>query len=208
MTVTISRLYNNYDDARAAIHNLEAAGVKSNDISVVASNADNWYSDDRKPSTYPDRDLDGRDDRAEAAGTGAGVGATVGGVAGLLAGLGMMAIPGIGPVVAAGWLASTLAGAAAGGLTGGVVGALTQAGVNKEDADTYAEGLRRGGAVVSARVPDADAVRLQGAMDRSAVNVSERSAAYRQAGWKSFDPKSPPYTADQIRKERELYVRR
>jgi hypothetical protein len=94
----------------------------------------------------------------------------------------MMAIPGIGPVVAAGWLVSTFAGAAAGGLTGGVVGALTQAGVNKEDADTYAEGLRRGGAVVSARVPDADAVRLQGAMDRSAVNVSERSAAYRQAG--------------------------
>ena len=208
MTVTISRLYNNYDDARAAIHNLEAAGVKSNDISVVASNADNWYSHDRKASTYPDRDLDGRDDRAEAAGAGAGVGATVGGVAGLLAGLGMMAIPGIGPVVAAGWLASTLAGAAAGGLTGGVVGALTQAGVSKEDADTYAEGLRRGGAVVSARVPDADAVRLQGAMDRSAVNVSERSAAYRQAGWKSFDPKFAPYTADQIRKERELYVRR
>ena len=132
----------------------------------------------------------------------------MGGVAGLLAGLGMMAIPGIGPVVAAGWLVSTFAGAAAGGLTGGVVGALTQAGVNKEDADTYAEGLRRGGAVVSARVPDADAVRLQGVMDRSAVNVSERSAAYRQAGWKSFDPKSPPYTADQIRKERELYVRR
>lgn len=208
MTVTISRLYNNYDDARAAIRNLEAAGVRSNDISVVASNADNWYSHDRKASTYPDRDLDGRDDRAEAAGAGAGVGATVGGVAGLLAGLGMMAIPGIGPVVAAGWLVSTFAGAAAGGLTGGVVGALTQAGVNKEDADTYAEGLRRGGAVVSARVPDADAVRLQGVMDRSAVNVSERSAAYRQAGWKSFDPKSPPYTADQIRKERELYVRR
>src|SRR5947207_15108738 len=114
MTVTISRLYNNYDDARAAIRNLEAAGVRSNDISVVASNADNWYSHDRKASTYPDRDLDGRDDRAEAAGAGAGVGATVGGVAGLLAGLGMMAIPGIGPVVAAGWLASTLAGAAAG----------------------------------------------------------------------------------------------
>ena len=69
-------------------------------------------------------------------------------------------------------------------------------------------GPRRGGAVVSARVPDADAVRLQGAMDRSAVNVSERSAASRQAGSKSFDPKSAPYTADQIRKERELHVRR
>ena len=208
MTVTISRLYNNYDDARAAVRDLEAAGVGHNDISILASNADNWYSDDRKPGTYPDRDLDGKDDRAESAGAGAGVGAAVGGVAGLLAGLGLMAIPGVGPVVAAGWLVSTLAGAAAGGVTGGVLGALTQAGISKEDAEVYAEGLRRGGAVVSARVADADAVRLQAVMDRSAVNIGERSAAYRQSGWKSFDPNATPYTADQIRRERELYLRR
>jgi len=62
MTVTISRLYNNYDDARAAVRDLEAAGVGHNDISILASNADNWYSDDRKASTYPDRDLDGKDE--------------------------------------------------------------------------------------------------------------------------------------------------
>lgn len=156
MTVTISRLYNNHEDARAAVRALESAGVAHGDISILASNADNWYSPDRKVDTYPDRDLDGRDDRAEAAGAGAGIGATVGGAAGLLAGLGIMAIPGVGPVVAAGWLVATLAGAAAGGATGGVVGALTQAGVGKDEADIYAEGLRRGGAVVSARVPDGD----------------------------------------------------
>jgi hypothetical protein len=208
MTVTISRLYNSYDDARAAVRELEAAGVGHNDISILASNADNWYSDDRKASTFPDRDLDGNDDRAEAAGAGAGVGAAVGGAAGLLAGLGLMAIPGVGPVVAAGWLVSTLAGAAAGGVTGGVLGALTQAGVSKEDAEVYAEGLRRGGAVVSARVPDADARRLKAVMDRSAVNIGERSAAYRQAGWRTFDANAAPYTADQIRRERELYMRR
>jgi hypothetical protein len=208
MTVTISRLYNNYDDARAAVRNLQAAGVAHNDISIIASNGDDWYSADRKIDTYPDRDLDGRDDRAEAGGAGAGVGAAVGGVAGLLAGLGIMAIPGVGPVVAAGWLASTLAGAAAGGVAGGVLGALTQAGVKKEEADIYAEGLRRGGAVVSARVPDRDAPRLQAIMDQSSVNIAERGAIYRQSGWQSFDPKAPPYTADQIRKERELHMRR
>ena len=208
MTVTISRLYNNHEDARAAVRTLEDAGVAHGDISILASNADNWYSPDRKVDTYPDRDLDGRDDRAEAAGTGAGIGATVGGTAGLLAGLGIMAIPGIGPVVAAGWLVATLAGATAGGVTGSVIGALTQAGVGKEEADVYAEGLRRGGAVVSARVPDADGPRLQAVMDRAAVNVTERSAAYRQAGWKSFDPRATPYSADQIRKERDLYIRR
>src|SRR3954463_11110635 len=207
MTVTISRLYKNYDDAKAAVANLEAAGVAHNDVSILASNADNWYSDN-KVSTYPDRDLDGKDDRVEAAGAGSGVGAAVGGVAGLLAGLGIMAIPGVGPVVAAGWLVSTLAGAAAGGAAGGVLGAPTQAGVSNEDAEVYAEGLRRGGAVVSARVADADAVRLQAVMDRSAVNIGERSASYRQGGWKSFDPNATPYTADQIRRERELYSRR
>jgi uncharacterized repeat protein (TIGR01451 family) len=84
MTATISRLYNSYADAKEAVRNLEAAGVPHNDISIIASNADNWYSSDhtREQGTFPDRDLDGKDDRAEAAGAGAGVGAAVGGTAG------------------------------------------------------------------------------------------------------------------------------
>src|SRR6186713_1009063 len=122
-----------------------------------------------KVATYPDRDLDGKDDRAEGAGAGAGIGAAVGGTAGLLAGLGLMAIPGIGPVVAAGWLAATAAGAAAGGIAGGIVGALTQAGVSDEDAQVYAEGVRRGGTLVTARVNDADASRLEAMLDRNAL---------------------------------------
>jgi hypothetical protein len=205
MTVTISRLYNSYAEAKEAVNNLEAAGVKHGDISIIASNADNWYSADRKASTFPDRDLNGKDDRGEAAGTGAGVGAAVGGAAGLLTGLGLMAIPGVGPVVAAGWLVSTLAGAAVGGATGGVIGALTEAGVTKDEADVYAEGLRRGGAVVSARVADNDASRLQAVMDRNALKAADRSAAYRKSGWKTFDPNAQPYSAEQVRRERELY---
>ena len=199
MTVTISRLYNNYSDARVAVDDLEAAGVKHGDISVIASNADNRFErdpKDPKKNLILDRDLDGTDDRAEAAGAGAGVGAAVGGAVGLLTGLGLMAIPGVGPVVAAGWLVATLTGAAAGGATGGVIGALTQGGISKEDADVYAEGLRRGGAVVSARVADADRARFQAVMNRSAVDVSARGAAYRQGGWKSFDPAASPYTRD------------
>ena len=79
---------------------------------------------------------------------------------GALTGLGLMAIPGVGPIVAAGWLVATLAGAAAGGATGGVIGALTQAGATPEEAEVYAESLRRGGAVVSVRVDDADRARV------------------------------------------------
>jgi hypothetical protein len=204
MSTTISRLYNSYGDARAVVRQLELAGVAHSDISIIASNADNWYNNGK--DTFPDRDLNGKDDRAEATGTGAAIGAAAGGAVGLLTGLGLMAIPGVGPVVAAGWLVATLAGAAAGGVTGGAVGALTEAGVGKDDADVYAEGLRRGGAVVSARVADTDAARLQAIMDSSAVRVTERAAAYRKSGWKSFDPNARPYDADQVKKERSLYM--
>src|SRR5690242_9985207 len=144
MSKTISRLYNSHAEARAVVRDLETAGVQHGDISILVSNADNAY--DEKTKSFPDRDLDGRDDRAEGAATGGGVGAAVGGAAGLLTGLGLMAIPGVGPVVAAGWLVATLTGAAAGGATGGIIGALSQqAGLSKEDAEIYSEGLRRGG---------------------------------------------------------------
>jgi hypothetical protein len=152
-----------------------------------------------------DRDGDGVDDRAEGAGKGAGIGAGVGGAAGLLAGLGLLAIPGLGPVVAAGWLASTALGAAAGAATGGVVGALTQAGISKEDAPIYAEGVRRGGTLVSARVPDVDRTRLDAVLNKSAVNLRERSASWQKSGWTTFDPGNMPYGADEVQKERRLY---
>jgi hypothetical protein len=120
-----------------------------------------------------------------------------------LAGLGLLAIPGLGPVIAAGWLASAAVGALAGGATGGIIGALTQAGVKDEDAQLYAEGIRRGGTLVSARVPDADRALYESVLNRSAVNLIERSAAYRKAGWNRFDPNASPLSADQIRKVRE-----
>jgi hypothetical protein len=200
MTATISRLYDNYADAKRAVQGLEAAGVPHSDISIVANNSDNWYNNKKV-----DHDHDGVDDRAEGAGKGAGIGAGVGGAAGLLAGLGLLAIPGLGPVVAAGWLAATAVGAAAGAATGGIVGALTEAGVSKEDAPLYAEGVRRGGTLVSARVPDADRARLDSVLSQSSVNLQDRSAAWRKTGWQSFDPASKPYGADEVQKERQLY---
>ncbi|MGF6178734.1 hypothetical protein ABIE33_007054 [Ensifer sp. 4252] len=61
-----------------------------------------------------------------------------------------MASPGVGPVVAAGWLAATAAGAIAGSAVGGIIGALTDSGVPEEDAHVYAEGVRRGETLVTA----------------------------------------------------------
>jgi hypothetical protein len=201
MTVTISRLYDKHNDAQQAVQRLESAGVPHTDISLVANNSESWFNTGKKL----DRDGDGVDDRAEGAGKGAGIGAGVGGTAGLLAGLGLLAIPGLGPVVAAGWLAATAVGAAAGAATGGIVGALTEAGVSAEDAHSYAEGVRRGGTLVSARVADTDRSRLDSILNESAVNLRDRSADWQKAGWKSFDPASKPYDAEEVRKERQLY---
>src|SRR6185369_11363260 len=168
MTVTISRLYDNHNDAQQAVRRLESAGVPHSDISIVANNSDSWFNADKKV----DRDRDGVDDRAEGAGKGAGIGAGVGG--------------------AAGWLAATAVGAAAGAATGGIVGALTEAGVSAEDAHSYAEGVRRGGTLVSARVTEAERSRLDSILNQSAINLRDRSAAWQKAGWKSFDPASKP----------------
>jgi|SRR5579872_519441 len=210
MTV-ISRLFDNYSDAARAVSELEQAGIRADDISIVANNSEGWYRDngavrlDRDGNRIVDRDHDGVDDRTEGAAKGAGIGATVGGIAGLLAGLGLLAIPGIGPVVAAGWLASTAALAVAGGAAGGLIGALTQSGVSEDEAHVYAEGVRRGGTLVTARVPDSDRSRYEAILDRSAVDIQQRAAFYQKSGWSRFDAKAPAYTPDEIRRERELY---
>src|SRR5918994_1110024 len=199
MTVTISRLYDSYSDAEKAVRGLEAAGVPHSDISIVANNSDNWWNSDKKP----DRDRDGVDDRAEGAGKGAGIGAGVGGAAGLLAGLGLLAIPGLGPVVAAGWLAATAVGAAAGAATGGIVGALVDAGVDREHADVYSESVRRGGTMVSVRARDEDAARIESVLSTyRPIDPVTRGAEYRQTGWQKFDENAPPYRPSQTEIDR------
>ena len=206
---TISRLYDDYDTAALAVADLERAGVPHSDISIVASNAEGWYDRDGTSRRVDhDRDHDGVDDRVEGARTGAGIGAALGGTAGLLAGLGLLAIPGLGPVVAAGWLASMAAVAVAGGATGGIIGALTQTGVSEDDAHVYAEGVRRGGTLVTAKIPDADRARFEAILDRSAVDIRNRASMWEKSGWTRFDANAPHYTAEEIRRERELYRNR
>lgn len=195
---TITALYNNHDDARSAVKALEDAGVPSDHISIVS------YKDGKK-------EVEGQgNDAAEGAGTGAGIGAVVGGAGGLLTGLGMLAIPGVGPVVAAGWLAATavgaVAGAVVGGAAGGIVGAMIESGVSEEDANVYAEGVRRGGSLVAAKVEDDKIMSTQAILDQSrAVDLSTRRAAYASEGWKQFDDRAAPYTLEQIDQERMRY---
>ncbi len=197
---TITGLFDDHADARSAVTALESAGIPSKDISIVSNNAHNHH----------DHDDDSK--AAEGAGTGAGIGAVVGGAGGLLTGLGLMAIPGVGPVVAAGWLAATaagaVAGAVAGGAAGGIVGALTDSGVSEEDAHVYAEGVRRGGTIVTAKVDDGMIAEAEAILQRSNwVDPAARRTAYNEQGWEKFDDTLDPYDAEQIEKERTRYNR-
>lgn len=208
MTKTLTRVYSDYASAELAVRELNDAGLGDSHIGIVASNAEGWH----KPgggdvNPRHDKDRDGRDDRAEGAVTGGGLGAIAGGAAGVAAGLGMLAIPGIGPVVAAGWLAALATGAAAGGATGGIIGALVESGTSKENAELYAEALRRGGAVVTAKVPDDEYKKYADIMDRSAFDIAARETDYRSSGWSGYDPTASAYSAEQIRKERDAHRR-
>jgi hypothetical protein len=150
----------------------------------------------------------GGDQRRDAAGVGAAIGASAGTAGALIASLALFAVPGVGPVVGTGWLMALLGGAALGGVTGGLLGALTGAGLSAADAQVYAEGVRRGGTLVTARVPESNARRVEGIMDRHAVNAAERAAEYRQGGWRAFDPQAAPYTAEQVRSEHAQHAGR
>jgi hypothetical protein len=190
---TISHVYDSYGQASAAVRDLERAGIASADISMVA----NKYVSQR----YADVD------DVSATGAGAGIGAGVGGAAGLLAGLGLMAIPGLGPVVAVGWLASTavglVAGGAAGAGIGGIVDALKNSGVPEEHAHVYAESVRRGGTLVTARVPDDKLAAANAIFARhEPIDYGARATAYRAEGWERFDPKADPYKPSQAEIER------
>lgn len=215
MTKTVTRLFDTHNEALSAVTRLQEAGINENEISIVSNNADDWHgkhqmaSQDNGP--LGGRDGDDDNETADGAGKGATTGGLLGGGAGLLAGLGMLAIPGLGPVVAAGWLASTAVGAAvgavAGGATGGLLGALKDAGHSDDEANVYSEGVRRGGTLVSVRADEADCQRIETLLSTGrGVDATTRGQAYRESGWTEFSSDADPYTNDQIARERQQYT--
>ena len=191
MSIIVSRLFQTYDQATKAVADLETSGIPHADISLVASNAEGHHTVTSRAAG------DTVADAETGAGTGATVGTVLGGGAGLLAGLGMLAIPGVGPVVAAGWLIATAVGAGVGAASGGLLGSLVGAGVNEADAHVYAEGVRRGGTLVTVRAPEGMAPTVETVLSRySGVDAATRGAEYRASGWERFDETAPAYVAD------------
>jgi hypothetical protein len=196
MTKTVVGLFDTFTEAQNVVQQLVNAGFERSEISVLANDARGEYSASRAVGETSST--------AEGAGAGAVGGGVLGGVLGLLVGVGALAIPGIGPVLAAGPLAaalgtagaSTLIGAGVGAAAGGIIGALVGAGIPEEDANFYAEGVRRGGTLLMVKAPDDMAQRAYDLMrSNGAVDVDQRSGDWRRSGWNRFDPNAGPYMA-------------
>lgn len=171
MKQTITRLFDTYEEAAKAVDALKRSGIPEAEISLVANTES--YSD---TSTATEGE----------AGTGAGIGGGLGAGVGLLTGIGILAIPGLGPVVAAGWLAATALGAVAGAATGGVIGAMVDSGVPVDDAHVYAEGVRRGGTIVTVQTDQSsNAEKILNYY--TSVNIADRRSRYAESGWQATE---------------------
>jgi stress response protein YsnF len=196
MAKTVVGLMDNMGEAQDVVRDLVSSGFDRESISLMTRTDEG--------ADYRREGEDRTSGTGSGAAAGAGTGAVIGGLAGLVVGLTGLAIPGIGWVAAAGPLAATLAGAGVGAVAGGIIGALVNMGVPEEDAHYYAEGVRRGGILVTVSTDDAKAERAADVMRRhGAVDIEKRAEHWRSKGWQRFDEKSTPYTSDQIARERE-----
>lgn len=195
MRSTVVGVFPSVDRAEAAYRELIDAGIAPDEISVMAR-------DEIRSGELVDADR--REPGGSGAAVGMGAGAALGGLGGLLVGLGLLTIPGIGPVLAAGPLAAALAGAGFGAVGGALVGALVDLGVSEDEAQQFAEAVRRGGILLAARVDDEGIDRAVESMERhGAIDVAEKVKDWRGRGWSRFDDAAAPYGADELAQERQ-----
>jgi len=153
-------IYRTREQAERAVDALTQAGFRTEDISVLL------------PENIGTKDfaMEKGTKAPEGAATGAGTGAVIGGTLGLLAGIGALAIPGLGPFIAAGPLMGALAGAGTGGAVGGLLGALIGMGIPEYEAKRYEGLVKSGHILLSAHCDNSDWV-------KKAKDILERTGA-------------------------------
>lgn len=171
--IAVFGLYKTQLQVEEAVENLKVAGFRSTDISVLLpENAGSKDLGHEKHTKAP-----------EGAATGATSGAVLGGTLGWLLGIGALAIPGIGPFLAAGPIVAALAGVGAVGALGGITGALVGAGMPEYEAVRYEGRIKHGGILLSVHCDNEDYVKrakdlLQQSGAEDVASSSEASADY------------------------------
>jgi len=153
-------IYRNQLDVEQAVDALRAEGFRSTDISVLFPENEGTKDFAHKKATKA----------PEGTAAGAGTGAVVGGALGWLAGIGALAIPGVGPLIAAGPIVAALTGVGVGGAIGGISGALIGMGMPEYEAKRYEGRVKEGGLLLSVHSDNSD-------WTRKAKDILERTGA-------------------------------
>ena len=169
-------MYRTRAEAEEGVEQLIANGFRNEDISVLLPG--NMGTKDfahEKHTKLP-----------EGVTTGATTGGVIGGILGGLAGIGSLAIPGLGPFIAAGPIMAVLAGIGSGGVVGGIIGALVGMGIPEYEAKRYEGMIKEGGILVSVHCDDSDWVkRAKDVMEQTAAHdissTGEASADYEKS---------------------------
>ena len=187
-------IYTTTNQAEAAVNQLMSQGFSGDDISVLMedSNSSRQFAHEKNTKV------------PEGTTTGATAGGVIGGTLGLLAGLGALAIPGVGPLIAAGPIMGTLAGIGAGGTVGGLIGALVGVGIPEYEAKRYEGRVKTGGVLLSVHSDDDHWTRRakQILEDTGAVDISSTSEA--KADYAASErpmPRSRAVNLEEIREE-------
>jgi len=136
------------EQANRIIDSLKAAGFPNNDISVLFPDKTTTRNFAHEKNTKA----------PEGTTTGVTTGGVIGGTLGLLAGIGALAIPGVGPLIAAGPIVASLAGLGVGGAVGGIVGALIGLGIPEYEAKRYEGAVKGGGTLLSVHCDTAEQI--------------------------------------------------
>jgi len=169
MDKTIAGFFRTRAEAETAESALFDAGFTRDRVSLVAGDTRGHET----PALGPIKDVEGDTELAKDAFLGSAIGLAVGMIA--------VFIPGIGPLIAAGPLGGAIAGLSVGAGAGGLVGLLKDHGVSEEEAEFYAEGVRRGGALITAQYSNADEEKRAREIlrDKGAIETEELSAEWR-----------------------------
>jgi hypothetical protein len=177
MSTSVFGIAKTVDQAASIVQRLKIAGFGDNDISVLLPDKSGTRDFAHTQATKA----------PEGASTGAGAGGVVGGALGLLAGIGALAIPGVGPFIAAGPIMAALSGAAVGAAVGGLAGALIGMGIPEYEAKRYEGKIMSGNVLISVHAENGDEI-------RTARTILEDSGAedINTAGEASADIKVSP----------------
>lgn len=164
---TVVGVFSDLDRARSAIDALKAHGFRADAISVLAPDRQRGQELAEQTGT----------EAGSGAATGAIAGGILGGLGGWLIGIGALAIPGVGPFIAAGAFATALGGAAIGAGVGAIAGALIGMGVPKEEAEYYEGEVKSGRTLVTVNAPDRYAEAQQLLREHGAYDIESRHSA-------------------------------